>query len=184
MKKLEDLVHLSELCVDLLQQNEEHYAEVSELIISIVIWNEFDLKSFSMVTSDYEKDLWLSVFLVQCPWSVCLLSLISNIWLANEAVIKYGYECISWCHKIVKWFIQKIYFHVLHPISSFLLTALLLCLLSVFRLLKGWVPSLLSRDNLWRIEKQRKQCWLINQSAMSSLFSVDFSPTSGRVPIK
>lgn len=28
-KKLEDLIHLTELCVDLLQQNEEHYAEVS-----------------------------------------------------------------------------------------------------------------------------------------------------------
>lgn len=27
-KKLEDLIHLTELCVDLLQQNEEHYAEV------------------------------------------------------------------------------------------------------------------------------------------------------------
>lgn len=27
-KKLEDLIHLAELCVDLLQQNEEHYAEV------------------------------------------------------------------------------------------------------------------------------------------------------------
>ena len=29
-KKLEDLIHLAELCVDLLQQNEEHYAEVSQ----------------------------------------------------------------------------------------------------------------------------------------------------------
>lgn len=29
-KKLEDLIHLTELCVDLLQQNEEHYAEVRE----------------------------------------------------------------------------------------------------------------------------------------------------------
>lgn len=28
-KKLEDLIHLADLCVDLLQQNEEHYAEVS-----------------------------------------------------------------------------------------------------------------------------------------------------------
>lgn len=28
-KKLEDLIHLAELCVDLLQQNEEHYGEVS-----------------------------------------------------------------------------------------------------------------------------------------------------------
>jgi len=27
-KKLEDLIHLAELCVDLLQQNEEHYSEV------------------------------------------------------------------------------------------------------------------------------------------------------------
>lgn len=31
-KKLEDLIHLTELCVDLLQQNEEHYAEVSARI--------------------------------------------------------------------------------------------------------------------------------------------------------
>lgn len=31
-KKLEDLIHLAELCVDLLQQNEEHYAEVSGVI--------------------------------------------------------------------------------------------------------------------------------------------------------
>ncbi len=28
-KKLEDLIRLSELCVDLLRQNEEFYAEVS-----------------------------------------------------------------------------------------------------------------------------------------------------------
>jgi calcium-dependent secretion activator len=28
-KKLEDLIKLAEMCVDLLQQNEEHYAEVS-----------------------------------------------------------------------------------------------------------------------------------------------------------
>lgn len=27
-KKLEDLIHLSEMCVDLLQQNGEHYSEV------------------------------------------------------------------------------------------------------------------------------------------------------------
>ncbi|XP_055384036.1 calcium-dependent secretion activator isoform X3 [Condylostylus longicornis] len=29
-KKLEDLIHLAELCVDLLQQNEEHYAELKK----------------------------------------------------------------------------------------------------------------------------------------------------------
>lgn len=28
-RKLDDLIHLAELCVDLLQQNEEHHAEVS-----------------------------------------------------------------------------------------------------------------------------------------------------------
>lgn len=27
-KKLEDLIHLANLCVDLLQQNQEHYSEV------------------------------------------------------------------------------------------------------------------------------------------------------------
>lgn len=36
-KKLEDLIHLAELCVDLLQQNEEHYAEVSTKNISLAI---------------------------------------------------------------------------------------------------------------------------------------------------
>ncbi len=29
-KKLEDLIHLAELCVGLLQQNKEHYAEVGK----------------------------------------------------------------------------------------------------------------------------------------------------------
>lgn len=39
-KKLEDLIHLTELCVDLLQQNEEHYAEVREKhkLIAIIIY--------------------------------------------------------------------------------------------------------------------------------------------------
>lgn len=46
-KKLEDLIHLAELCVDLLQQNEEHYAEVSrtrvvvQLISSLNVVNCF-----------------------------------------------------------------------------------------------------------------------------------------------
>jgi hypothetical protein len=35
-KKLEDLIHLAELCVDLLQQNEEHYAEVGLLQFLVV----------------------------------------------------------------------------------------------------------------------------------------------------
>lgn len=43
-KKLEDLIHLTELCVDLLQQNEEHYAEVNYhsyidiFVISLLIY--------------------------------------------------------------------------------------------------------------------------------------------------
>ena len=28
-KKIEDLIHLAELCIDLLQQNEEHHSEVN-----------------------------------------------------------------------------------------------------------------------------------------------------------
>lgn len=31
-RKLDDLIHLAELCVDLLQQNEEHHSEVSHTV--------------------------------------------------------------------------------------------------------------------------------------------------------
>ena len=30
-KKMEDIVHLAELCIEVLQQNEEHHAEVSRI---------------------------------------------------------------------------------------------------------------------------------------------------------
>jgi hypothetical protein len=33
-KKIEDLIHLAELCIDLLQQNEEHHSEVSPANLS------------------------------------------------------------------------------------------------------------------------------------------------------
>lgn len=36
-KKLDDLIRLAELCVDLLQQNEEHYAEVSLIKMKLII---------------------------------------------------------------------------------------------------------------------------------------------------
>ena len=32
-KKLEDIMHLAELCIEVLQQNEEHHAEVSTSIL-------------------------------------------------------------------------------------------------------------------------------------------------------
>lgn len=32
-KKVEDLIHLAELCIDLLQQNEEHHSEVSLIFL-------------------------------------------------------------------------------------------------------------------------------------------------------
>lgn len=35
-RKLDDLIHLAELCVDLLQQNEEHHAEVWRLTQSVM----------------------------------------------------------------------------------------------------------------------------------------------------
>lgn len=34
-RRLEELIHLAELCVDLLQQNEDHYAEVSISFLSL-----------------------------------------------------------------------------------------------------------------------------------------------------
>ena len=35
-KKLEDLIRLAELCVDLLRQNEEFYAEVNQLVSPVM----------------------------------------------------------------------------------------------------------------------------------------------------
>ncbi len=52
-KKLEDLIHLAELCVDLLQQNEEHYAEVSNfenfgemfsVLYNLLVYNSIQYK--------------------------------------------------------------------------------------------------------------------------------------------
>ena len=43
MKKLEDLIHLAELCVDLLQQNEENYAEVSVSVKIAREWTMIDM---------------------------------------------------------------------------------------------------------------------------------------------
>ena len=43
-KKVEDLIHLAELCIDLLQQNEEHHSEVS----LILLLSYFDFAIFSV----------------------------------------------------------------------------------------------------------------------------------------
>ncbi len=43
-KKIEDLIHLAELCIDLLQQNEEHHSEVSNTIF--IFLNVFDFLVF------------------------------------------------------------------------------------------------------------------------------------------
>lgn len=51
-KKLNDLIRLAELCVDLLQQNEEHYAEVS-----------CDAKE--TVASDY-YEMWCNTYILSC----------------------------------------------------------------------------------------------------------------------
>lgn len=55
-KKLEDLIHLAELCVDLLQQNEEHYAEVmSQSFCSpLVLFEIFLYCYFFAITFDYD----------------------------------------------------------------------------------------------------------------------------------
>lgn len=57
-KKLEDLIHLTELCVDLLQQNEEHYAEVRdkrEIIASLTIICHTQRKSFCHVINGLQN---------------------------------------------------------------------------------------------------------------------------------
>ncbi|XP_033214599.1 calcium-dependent secretion activator isoform X3 [Belonocnema kinseyi] len=70
-KKLEDLIHLAEICVDLLQQNEEHYSEVafawfSDLLVehAEIFWSLF-AKDMNKVLSEQPPDTWDSFPLFQ-----------------------------------------------------------------------------------------------------------------------
>ncbi|XP_037956639.1 calcium-dependent secretion activator isoform X4 [Teleopsis dalmanni] len=69
-KKLEDLIHLAELCVDLLQQNEEHYAEAfawfSDLLVehAEIFWSLFAV-DMDRVLSEQPPDTWDSFPLFQ-----------------------------------------------------------------------------------------------------------------------
>lgn len=51
-KRLEDLIRLAEMCVDQLQQNEEHYAEVSWcsfVLIFFIFFQIINLFGFSQM---------------------------------------------------------------------------------------------------------------------------------------
>ncbi|KAL0267753.1 UNVERIFIED_CONTAM: hypothetical protein PYX00_009930 [Menopon gallinae] len=69
-KKLEDLIHLAELCVDLLQQNEEHYAEAfawfSDLLVehAEIFWSLFAV-DMDQVLAEQPPDTWDSFPLFQ-----------------------------------------------------------------------------------------------------------------------
>ncbi|XP_018792535.1 PREDICTED: calcium-dependent secretion activator isoform X7 [Bactrocera latifrons] len=69
-KKLEDLIHLAELCVDLLQQNEEHYAEAfawfSDLLVehAEIFWSLFAV-DMDRVLTEQPPDTWDSFPLFQ-----------------------------------------------------------------------------------------------------------------------
>ncbi|XP_070150920.1 calcium-dependent secretion activator isoform X2 [Polyergus mexicanus] len=73
-KKLEDLIHLAELCVDLLQQNEEHYSEVvpqafawfSDLMVehAEIFWSLFAV-DMDKVLAEQPPDTWDSFPLFQ-----------------------------------------------------------------------------------------------------------------------
>ncbi|XP_019699908.1 calcium-dependent secretion activator isoform X1 [Harpegnathos saltator] len=70
-KKLEDLIHLAELCVDLLQQNEEHYSEVafawfSDLMVehAEIFWSLF-AEDMDKILAEQPPDTWDSFPLFQ-----------------------------------------------------------------------------------------------------------------------
>ncbi|CAB0036299.1 unnamed protein product [Trichogramma brassicae] len=69
-KKLEDLIHLAELCVDLLQQNEEHYSEAfawfSDLLVehAEIFWALF-ANDMNQVLAEQPPDTWDSFPLFQ-----------------------------------------------------------------------------------------------------------------------
>lgn len=53
-KKLEDLIHLSEMCVDLLQQNGEHYSEVLVGFLELqIIFMEFSRWNTEVFNDEY-----------------------------------------------------------------------------------------------------------------------------------
>ncbi|XP_026473035.1 calcium-dependent secretion activator [Ctenocephalides felis] len=84
-KKLEDLIHLAELCVDLLQQNEEHYAEAfawfSDLLVehAEIFWSLFAV-DMDRVLAEQNPDTWDSFPLFQ----------ILNNYLATDDNLKNG----------------------------------------------------------------------------------------------
>ncbi|XP_023290485.1 calcium-dependent secretion activator isoform X2 [Orussus abietinus] len=85
-KKLEDLIHLAELCVDLLQQNEEHYSEVafawfSDLLVehAEIFWSLFAV-DMDKVLSEQPPDTWDSFPLFQ----------IMNDYLSTDDNLKNG----------------------------------------------------------------------------------------------
>lgn len=54
-KKLDDIMHLAELCIEVLQQNEEHHAEVSDSVLSSTVCHTLSLvyrKPFSYFLSE------------------------------------------------------------------------------------------------------------------------------------
>ncbi|XP_019699910.1 calcium-dependent secretion activator isoform X2 [Harpegnathos saltator] len=69
-KKLEDLIHLAELCVDLLQQNEEHYSEAfawfSDLMVehAEIFWSLF-AEDMDKILAEQPPDTWDSFPLFQ-----------------------------------------------------------------------------------------------------------------------
>ncbi|XP_014468672.1 PREDICTED: calcium-dependent secretion activator isoform X3 [Dinoponera quadriceps] len=70
-KKLEDLIHLAELCVDLLQQNEEYYSEVafawfSDLMVehAEIFWSLF-AEDMDKILAEQPPDTWDSFPLFQ-----------------------------------------------------------------------------------------------------------------------
>lgn len=56
-KKLEDLIRLAELCVDLLRQNEEFYAEVRKQVVSLqcaYVYINTKYTFFALTFKDYD----------------------------------------------------------------------------------------------------------------------------------
>lgn len=73
-RRLEELIHLSELCVDLLQQNEDHYAEVRNcFLLSLELLNAPD--SFKGTDK------------VRVITSVLIYKMIYEEWLSQESII-------------------------------------------------------------------------------------------------
>ena len=87
-KRLESLMHLAELCIEVMKQNEEHYADVSYAFISITLSLVHYVTSYVESTpANFWKYCSNEAALTQQQWGHRLKTLHSNEYLVESKTL-------------------------------------------------------------------------------------------------